>query len=255
MAALLPRIKSVLQGVGLGVAIILPGLSGGTAALLMGIYDELVHDFSHFRWRPYLPLGVGIVAGLLGGAQGTAWLLAAAPNLLAAFLLGVILASAWRVFRRYRGAGPVALAAWFVGVSTALAIARESLGHPGGVVAGASLGKVFLGGSVASAAMMLPGMSGGTILIMMGLYDDMLAALNSLYLPMLAVFIGGALIGMFVVARLVSMLLARHPVVTGLFLGGMILGSARAVIPERLGPAELVLALAGAAAVLFWRET
>lgn len=252
---MMPWIRSVLQGIGLGVAIILPGLSGGTAALIMGIYDELVHDFSHFRWRPYLPLVTGVVIGLLGGARGTAWLLAAVPNLLAAFLLGVILASAWRVFRRHDRPGPVAMGAWFIGIGVALAIARESLGQTGGTVVSASLGKVFLGGSIASAAMMLPGMSGGTILIMMGLYDDMLAALNSFYLPILGVFCTGALIGMFVVARLVSILLARYPVVTGLFLGGMILGSARAVFPDSLGVAEVLLALAGAAAVLVWRET
>lgn len=252
----MPRVawlRSVLQGVALGVAIILPGLSGGTAALLMGIYDELVHDFSHFRWRPYLPLVAGVAVGVLGGARGTAWLLAAVPNLLAAFLLGVILASAWRVFRRHERPGPAAIGAWFLGIGVALAVARESLGQAGGAVATASLGAVFLGGSLSAAAMMLPGMSGGTLLILLGLYDDMLAALNALYLPMLAVFGGGALIGMFVIARLVSALLARYPAVTGLFLAGMILGSARAVLPERLGAGEVLLTLAGAAAVLFWR--
>lgn len=246
--------RSFFQGVALGVAIVLPGLSGGTAAVVMGIYRQLIEDFSSFRWRPHLLLAGGAGLGVLGGARATGWLLERTPGLLSAFLLGVVLASAWLVFRRQGRPNAAGLLAWAAGVAVAVAVAREPLaaGTPSG--AAAQPGFVFLGGAVASAAMMLPGMSGGTILIMMGLYDDMLAALNGFNLPVLAVFLGGAVLGVFGVARLVAGMLARHPVVTGFFLAGMILGSARAVLPGGVDVPEVLAFAAGAGLVLLGGE-
>lgn len=246
--------RSLAQGLWLGVAIVLPGLSGGTAALVMGMYDSLIHDFSRFRWRPHLVLAAGAAAGLLAGARLLEGVLASAPDLLSAFLLGVVLASAWRAFRRYPAVPASALWAWFLGIALALAAARHPLAGGGGVAAPLEMPAAFLGGGVAGTAMMLPGMSGATLLILMGMYDDMLAALNALALPVLAAFAAGAALGMLVIARLVSALLDRFPVPTGLFLAGMLLGSARAVVPFRFTPAAAFLALAGAAIVLAWRE-
>lgn len=245
-------VRSFLQGVALGVAIILPGLSGGTAALVMGLYHGLLHDFSHFRWRPYIPLGVGVGAGILGGARATAWLLDRVPSLLSAFLLGVVLASAWAIFRRQRGTPPLGLAAWGLGAALAFLAAVEPLAPSHPAAGGEAIAPrlfIFLGGSLASAAMMLPGMSGGTLLIMMGQYNDMLAALNQGNIPILAVFAAGAVLGMFVVSRLVSTLMNRYPVAVGFFLAGMILGSARAVWPGQWGVGE-ILALAGGAGLV-----
>ncbi len=234
------------QGAVLGVAVVLPGISGGTAALVMGIYEELVRDFSHFRWRPHLALAAGAAAGLLLGARAIGWIMEAVPDRLAAFLLGVVLASAWLVLRRFPRPGPAGLLALLAGVALALALAGEPLARNGRQ---AAAGEVFLGGTVSAAAMMLPGMSGGTLLIMLGLYDDMVTALNRLELARLAVFSAGAALGMFGVARAVSRLLALAPVPVGLFLGGMILGSARAVVPRAFDPAAAVLLAAGAASV------
>ncbi len=249
-------VKAIMQGIFLGVAIVLPGLSGGTAALIMGLYHQLVRDFSHFRWRPYLPLLAGIVAGILGGARGTAWLLDQVPSLLAAFLLGVVLASAWFVFRRQRRLSPVGLAAWIGGAALAWSAAVEPLAgaHQAAGAAALPLPPLFLGGALAASAMMLPGMSGGTLLIMTGLYDDMLQALNGFNIPAIAVFGAGAIIGMFGVARAVSRLLELYPVVVGFFLAGMILGSARAVIPPAFGLGEAAAAGLGAALIVLGRE-
>lgn len=246
--------RSFVQGLGLGVAIVLPGLSGGTAALIMGMYDRLVRDFSRFRWRPHVMLAAGAAAGLLAGARLLEGVLASAPDLLSAFLLGVVLASAWLAYRRYPQVPASALGAWFLGIAAALAVARHPLAGGGGGAAPLGMPAAFFGGGVAGTAMMLPGMSGATLLILMGMYDDMLAALNALALPVLAAFAAGAGLGMLVIARLVSALLDRFPVPTGLFLAGMLLGSARAVVPSRLTPAAALLALAGAAIVLVWRE-
>ncbi len=234
------------QGVVLGVAVVLPGISGGTAALVMGIYEELVRDFSHFRWRPHLVLAAGAAAGLLVGARAIGWVLAVVPDRLAAFLLGVVLASAWLVLRRFPRPGPAGLPALLAGFLLAVALAGEPLARNGREAAPAG---IFLGGTVAAAAMMLPGMSGGTLLLMLGLYDDMVTALNRLELARLAVFSAGAVLGMFGVARAVSRLLVMAPVPVGLFLGGMILGSARAVVPAVFDPAAALLLLAGAVSV------
>lgn len=248
---------SLLRGVVLGVAVILPGLSGGTVALIMGIYTRLVDDFSHFRWRPHLPLAVGVAAGILGGARLIAALLTAVPDLLSAYLLGLIMAGGWRLFIRHPRPGPAGMAAWFVGIGFALALAGEPLSNGGGDPS-LSPATALLGGGVAGTAMMLPGVSGSAMMVLLGLYADILAAVNTLDLPVLAVFGIGAGLGMFVVARLMSLLLARFPAVTLLFLAGLVLGSARAVLPGgslgQLSIAEAALTAAGVISILAWRE-
>lgn len=241
--------RSVLQGVILGVAIVLPGLSGGTAAVVMGIYRELVEDISTFNWRPHLALGTGVVAGVLGGARVTEYLLLNFPGILSSYLLGVILASAWLVFRHNLPLRPGGVFAWLTGVGIGLAVAAEPLGAVGGHGQASPLA-VFLGGSVASAAMMLPGMSGGTMLVMMGLYDDMLSALNRLDLPMIAIFGLGCVLGVIVITRILSGIMGRFPVATSLLLGGMIMGSAKAVWAGFEGMPKMAAFLVGLATVI-----
>lgn len=229
--------RELLQGFGLGVAIVLPGLSGGTAALIMGIYRQLVDDISRFRFGPHLALGGGVVAGLLGGARAVAWLLETAPDLLSSFLLGVLLVTAWVAFRAFRRPGPAGLLAWVIGVTLALAVATQPLGRQA-VGGGINGPQALVGGAAASAAMMLPGFSGGTLLILLGFYDDMLGAVNQFNWYILALFSVGGLAGILGISRLVSRLLALYPIPLGLFLAGLVLGSTRAVIPGRFGVAE-----------------
>lgn len=247
-------VKSLAQGLWLGVAVVLPGLSGGTAALVLGIYERLIGDLARWRWRPHLPLAAGAAAGVLAGARLLERVLAAAPHLLAAFLLGVILASAWRAFARYERGQPAALGAWAAGIALALAAAGRPLTGAGPAPADLPWPALFLAGAAAGTAMMLPGMSGATVLILLGVYDDLLLALNRLLPLPLAVCGAGVAVGALGAARAVARLLARAPGPTGLFLAGMLLGSVRAVFPGRWDAAGLALALLGAAAVLGWRE-
>lgn len=247
----MPWARSLAQGLWLGVAIVLPGLSGGTAALVLGIYERLVHDLGRFRWQPYhLPLAVGAGVGLVAGARLLDGVLAVAPDLLSAFLLGAVLASAWLAFQRFPEPPASAVGAWLLGVGLALAVARHPLAPQAAGGAGLSLPLAFLAGGLAGTAMMLPGMSGATLLILLGVYDDMLAAVNGLAVPVLASFAAGVVLGMVNVARLVSALLLRAPELTGLFLAGLLLGSARAVVPVRVGWAAVPFVLAGAVTVL-----
>lgn len=241
--------RSLLQGVALGIAIVLPGLSGGTAAVIMGIYRDLVEDISRFNWRPHITLAAGVVAGVLGGARVTEFLLLNFPGILSSYLLGVILASAWLVFRQNLPLRPGGVIAWLVGVGVGLAVAAEPL-VAGGGHRQASMVTVFLGGSVASAAMMLPGMSGGTMLVIMGLYDDMLAALNRFDIPLIFVFGLGCIVGVVVIARVITRIMGRFPVATSLLLGGMIMGSAKVVWAGLGGLPQMAAFVGGLATVI-----
>lgn len=249
------------RGVVLGLAIVLPGISGGTAALAMGIYHDLLGALAELRFRPHLWLGAGLLPGILGGAWLVSLALRALPHVLASFLLGVILATALLLLRRAlaggwpRGAGAVLGGALFLsGFTLAYLLAGEPLAQTGLSASSGDtpLSLALAGGVFSSSAMVLPGMSGGTVLVMLGLYDDALGAITHLRFPVLAAFGVGSLIGLFGVSRLAVLFFRRWPELFQLFLAGLVAGSHRAVLPGRLGIPE-ALAL-GAGFFLVWRS-
>ncbi len=242
-------VGSILQGVILGVAVVLPGLSAGTAALIMGIYDQLVEDVSRLNLKPHIFKGIGVVTGILVGARVTGYMMENYLSILSAYLFGVIMASAWFIFRQNLPMRAGGVLAWMAGVLAAIALSSEPLGQVGSQT-GLDLGRVFVGGSVASSAMMLPGMSGGSLLIMMGMYDDLLLAVNNFDFPVLLVFLLGAIVGVFLVTKLLARVISLFPVTMYLFLGGMVLGSARAVWVGLAGIPEMVAFFTGVFTVM-----
>jgi len=250
-----------LRGVVLGLAIVLPGISGGTAALAMGIYQDLLQALARLRFRPHLRLGAGLVPGVLGGAWLVSLTLKAVPDVLASFLLGVILATALLLLHRVgaggwpRGGqavlGGILLLGGF-GLAYLLAGERLAETDISTFPVDTPLPLALVGGMFSSSAMVLPGMSGGTVLVMLGLYDDALAALTGLDIPVLAAFVAGSLVGLFGVSRLANLAFLRWPSLFRLFLAGLVAGSHRAVLPGRFGLWE-ALAL-GAGFLLVWRS-
>lgn len=237
-----------LRGALIGVAIILPGISGGTAALILGVYREFVEAIRDLRWRGLLPLAAGIAAGGLGGARVIGFLLDRWPTVLAGFLVGLVVASAARLLRRLepaRGGVALVLAGAVLGVLGSLEPGGSGLAEP----AAAGLPALFLGGALAAGLMLVPGMSGGTLLIALGLYPAVLQALNRFQLGVLAVFGAGVLVGLRVVSQLAAWFLARHPGATLRVLGGLLLGSSAILWPERFGAAEALALAAGVSLV------
>ena len=227
------------RGIAMGLAEVVPGVSGGTIAFITGIYDELLETLASLSrvastWRNGWPVFwqahnlaflVVLCSGMLAGAFGLAWfmlaLLEAQPTLVSAFFFGVIAASAVLV-------GMASSWRWLatlgvVGVAGGVVVAM--LGDAGSATATPT--NVFVGGAFAATAWVLPGVSGAFVLLLMGLYEPVLRAATQFDLGLLAPLVGGLVVGLLAFSRLLAWLLARarHAVLallTGLMSGSLI---------------------------------
>lgn len=243
------RIATILlKGMGMGAADAVPGVSGGTIALIVGIYEELIETIKRFGpgafgvWRQQglsgliaylnlqflIPLVLGIGISLVTIAHLVTWLMSHHQLLLNAFFFGLVLASAWVVMRqvghwRWRYLLPVAL-----GLVVAAFLPRLL---PDMSQAGDAM--LFIAGAIAISAMLLPGVSGSFLLLVMGLYGTVMNGIKSFDIGLIGIFGAGCLLGLFTFSRLLSWLLRHHHAVTLMAIVGFILGSLPQLWPWR----------------------
>lgn len=237
------------RGMAMGAADIVPGVSGGTIALITGIYDRLIRAIVSAdgealamllggRWRDlWYRLDGAFLSVLLSGilvaiftlASGIHWLLSAYPQPLWAFFSGLILASGLMLLRNevllddaFR------ITSFAAGVSAAVAV---SFMPPVAMMSG--LPGLFIAGAVAICAMILPGISGSFMLVLMGMYSPVLAAVKGFHVGELAVLAAGCVTGLLCFARLLDRLLRRHRLIAMAFLSGVLMGSLVTVWPWR----------------------
>ena len=234
------------KGFCMGAADVVPGVSGGTMAFIMGIYEELIDAIRSFdltglrlifsaqlrkfleytHWRFLLPLVFGILLAVFSLSRVLSWLLQNQPVLIWSFFLGLILASVVTVSRRVENWLPLtwcSLLAGLVGIYLLV-----------GLVPGAtpdSYWFLFVSGAVAICAMILPGISGSFILVLMGKYQYILEAVNDRNLLVLFIVAAGACVGLATFSRLLGWLLTRYHDYMVAFLTGLMLGSLRKVWP------------------------
>ncbi|MEX0912055.1 MAG: DUF368 domain-containing protein [Gemmatimonadota bacterium] len=240
---------NLLYGLMMGTADIVPGVSGGTIALIVGIYERLIASIRavasaaaslargqrgearrHTReaeWGFVLPLGFGIVTALLVGARLLEPLLEAYPVPFRSLFFGLIAASVAVPWKRIGQRIPRSY--WIAAV--AALVAFVIVGLPPQVVSDPGMLVIFLAASVAICAMILPGVSGSFLLLVMGLYEPTLAALNGLDLRFIGVFILGAAIGLGIFSKLLNHLLRNYHDATMAALVGLMIGSLRALWP------------------------
>lgn len=281
MSSITRPLTHLAQGLAMGSADVVPGVSGGTVALVVGIYERLIHsvragasglfaavrlDFSGSRrrfgeveWGLVLPLGIGIVTALYIGSRIVPHLLETYPVQVRALFFGLILGSIVIPLRRMRHVGAAEL-----GVMALAAVAAFILvGLPPREIADPPLPMVFGFAAIAICAMILPGVSGAFLLLVLGIYEVTLEALSALNVPYIAVFVAGAVVGLGLFSKLLEWLLDHHHEWTMAALVGLMAGSLRALWPwldeDRglLGPPDLAalglaagLALLGATVVL-----
>lgn len=237
-----------IRGVLLGLAMVVPGLSGGTVALAGGFYRQLIDALARPRAGQVTPLAMGAAAGVVGGSRIIALALAAAPDHTGALMAGIVIAASLSILHR-AGVAPV-MVLWF-GAGTAAGWTVSGMNLAPAVSVGGQAAAIFIGGLVSSAAMVLPGISGASMLVMVGQYGSVLEALGRWDLLLLAAFVLGAAAGLLTVSRAVRAFLTHWPAATLLFLGGVMLGSARGLWPGSMNPGTIVVMAAGAVAVAF----
>jgi putative membrane protein len=242
------RIRLASKGIAVGAADIIPGVSGGTMAYILGIYPQLVAAIARFN-REWFGLLLRLRIGVALGQVPFAFLLPLAAGMVLAILLftrmiplpyfilhhpepiyglffGLILASAALLVWRYARLRARDIALIAVGIVAGLAIVSAM--PPATPDAGWFL---FICGVLAICAMLLPGISGSFVLLILGKYALILEALGTLNAAILLPFIAGLVVGLFSFAQLLHYLLRRFYHVTLLFITGLLIGSLRAVWP------------------------
>ena len=234
------------KGFCMGASDVVPGVSGGTMALILGIYEELIQSIKAFdgallrlviqgrlthalKTAPLgfiLPLGIGILTAIFTLARGLSWLLETHPVAIWSFFFGLVLASAIAVGRR--------IDRWQL--STAISLLLSALGAY--VLVGLvpvntpeTLPFVFLCGAIAICAMILPGISGSFILVLLGKYHFILNAVGRFDILILSVFTAGTATGIMLFVRLLNWLLKRYFQITMAALTGLMIGSLRKIWP------------------------
>ncbi|MDE0546174.1 DUF368 domain-containing protein [Microbacterium sp. C7(2022)] len=252
-----------LRGALIGLAELLPGISGGTVALITGVYERLISAVAHVlsavtalvrgperragfakemravEWMLVVPVLVGMAAMVLTLAGPIEALVSGNPELARGLFFGLVAASVFVPIllipraRRTIGAH-IAGVAVFVAFA-ALAFVLTALSGSA-TDAEPSLWVVFFAAAIAVCALVVPGVSGSFFLLAIGLYSPTLVAVDERDLGYLGVFALGALVGLATIVRLMKWLLAHHRRYTLLAMAGLMLGSLRALWPWQAVP-------------------
>jgi len=243
-------VSLVLRGFAMGASDVVPGVSGGTMALILGIYEELIDSIrglTHpnflktvFRFRlrealkmsnwPFLAaVGTGILLAVISLARGLEWVLEHHPVLLWSFFFGLVLASVVIVSQRIR----------HMSVLLALTMTASAAGVYWlvGLVPAQTPDTwwfLFLSGALAICAMILPGISGAFILVLLGKYEYLLSALSSGDVLTIGLVMAGAVVGLVTFAQLIGWLLKRFHDITIALLTGLMVGSLRKLWPWKI---------------------
>jgi putative membrane protein len=246
------------RGLLMGGADVIPGVSGGTVALIVGIYERLIHSirvgasallalvrldldasrqrFRQVEWLLVLPLGAGVATALLVGARVIPGLLEEHGEPISALFFGLILGSVVVPLRRIARLSPARLALIAVAAVTAFVL----VGLPPREISDPPLVFVFVAAAIAICAMILPGISGAFLLLVMGIYRTTLDAVTALNLAYVATFILGAVVGLGSFARVLEWLLLQRHSATMAVLTGLMIGSLRALWPWQTPDRDLL---------------
>jgi putative membrane protein len=272
-----------LRGVLIGIAEVIPGVSGGTLALITGIYSRLLNNidllFKSLRnitnpkilarnlialeWKFLIPVFIGMAIALITTASFMEGLLESNPIELRAVFAGLVAAGIYIPYkmsvkvngdnwglRDYLLALIGALAAFFL-----TGLPQGEVSNPGPIL-------IFFSAAIAICALVLPGISGSFLLLTIGMYSATIGALNDRDLQYLLIFALGALLGLASFVSFLKFLLSQRARPTLVLLAGLMLGSLRALWPwqgedrELVSPysselTALLLFLAGALIVAF----
>ncbi len=234
------------KGFCMGISDVIPGVSGGTMAFILGIYEELIDAIKSFdfkglklllalkfrllldrvSWQILLAVAIGILTAIFSSARILSWLLQNRPVLIWSFFFGLILASVMTVSRRVE---KWQLLTWscLVGgiIGTYFLVGLVPVSTPN------YPWFLFLSGAIAICATMLPGISGAFVLLLLGKYQYALEAVNQRNFLVLALLAAGACVGMVSFSRVLGWLLKKHHDKMVAVLTGLMLGSLRKVWP------------------------
>ena len=237
------NIKIILKGFVLGIANIIPGVSGGTLAITLGIYEKLIETISHFRTKIkenfkfllFLVIGIGI--SLLIFSNVVSFLLDKYPFATILFFIGIILGGVPKLFKKVENTFNVSNLIILL-ITFSIVILMTFLGTNSNNISLDDLNvlkviALFISGAIASASMLLPGISGSFVLMLIGYYEPIVNSIKELTrfhnlfhnVVILSAMGLGIIVGIICAAKLIEWLLKKYEVKTYYGIIGFVIAS------------------------------
>lgn len=269
-------LKMILKGVVIGVANIIPGVSGGTMAVSMGIYDKIIHAATHFlsefkkSMKILLPILIGAVLGLVVVARLIQMMFDHIPFQTNLLFIGLILGGLPAMTKKVKGQSIRLSHIISCVLFFALVAGMAAIGESEGAAADLSFNlinvlKLFGVGIIASATMVVPGVSGSMILMLMGYYNPILNEVNGFIdnlakfnvpglindCAVLVPFGIGVVVGIFAIAKLIELIFIKFPYLAYWAIIGLIVASPFAILMmNNLGTIDVIAVVTGIAALI-----
>lgn len=248
-------LKKILQGMVVGIANIIPGVSGGTMMVAMGLYDKLIHSITHLKsefkesMKLLIPIFAGAGLAIVLLSRLFEFLLATYPIPTNFAFCGLIAGSLPFIFKKVKGhsvtVGKIIPFLIFFGIVIFMAVLGESGGNAADVSFGfVNVVKLFGVGVIAAATMVVPGVSGSMMLMLLGYYDTIIETINDLIdalirfnmteilrvFGILVPFGVGVVIGIFAIAKLIEFIFKKAEIHAYYGIIGLILASPIAIL-------------------------
>lgn len=241
-------IKKFIAGMAVGIANIIPGISGGTIAVVFNVYDDLINIAAFnikkikSQWINFLCLIGGIGCGILIFAKLFKLLYERYPIHVNFFFVGLIFGSITILFDFVKEEKKVTTKTfiklfWFsVGFTIMLAMyffkgATATTPLIIETLSVKNIAYLFGSGIIGAIAMVVPGISGSFILLILGLYYPIIKAITNFNLPILLIVGLGIILGIFISARTIKLFLTKYPKITYAFILGLVAGSIIHIFP------------------------
>ena len=246
-------IKLFFIGIILGVANVIPGVSGGTIAVVFNVYDRLIGVITIkikkilSEWKFILPLGLGMVAGIIGFSKILTFLFEHYPMQTNLFFVGIIAGSIPLIYRKIKSSmkevseknkkvpffTTILCCVIFLGIMIIMTVFKD-VSTSTVIYTELSLPLFFLllvSGALGAIAMIIPGISGSFLLLAIGTYATVISSVSDFNIPLMIPTAIGILIGLLVGAFLVRTLMEKVPCQTYGAIFGLIIGSIFTVFP------------------------
>lgn len=266
-------IKNILKGIVMGTANIIPGVSGGTMAVSMGIYDKLIHSVTHLLkdFKESLKFLIPIAVGMGIALVGLSFIIEPAfehfPLQTNCLFIGLIVGGLPAVCKKVKGKGiKVSYVLPFL-IFFAIVVGMAAIGEKEGAVADLSFSlwsviKLFVVGVIASATMVIPGVSGSMMLLLIGYYNPIVASIKNFVTALVSLDMAGIMqgcgvlvpmgigivVGVFAIAKLIEIIFEKFPIQAYWAIIGLIVASPFAIF--LLGEVGTVTALSIVVSVL-----
>lgn len=252
MKKFIEYLKFFLGGLAFGIANVIPGVSGGTMLVVFGIYDRLMESISGIKaiFKNFLFLvvfGLGGAGGILGFAIVIKSLFDAVEVQTNMFFIGLILGSIPLIIKTGTSESkikPICALPFVIALAAVIGLAvlerSGAVSIAPDVVDGFELVttiKLFFCAVIAAVTMIIPGVSGSFVMLLLGVYDTIISAINlsSLNFYVIIPFAIGAVVGIILGAKLISILINKYKLMVYSAIMGLVIGSVYAILPEGFG--------------------